>query len=64
LERIKLTNLASIVSAATESARDQNTRIPQHERREKEEGEANMARFGGSESVIFKLVSGGSNVVR
>jgi hypothetical protein len=32
-------------------------------RREEEEGEGNLSRFGGFEPVIFKPVIGGSNVV-
>jgi hypothetical protein len=39
----------------SEREREQNTRTPQHDRR-KEEGEVDLYRFGGSESVIFKLV--------
>jgi len=34
-----------------------------HERREQEEGEANMSRFAGCGPIFFKPVIGGSNVV-
>jgi len=33
------------------------------ERREEEEGEANLSRFGGCEPICFKPVIGGSNVL-
>jgi len=35
----------------------------QLERREEEEGEANLSRFGGCEPICFKPVIGGSNVL-
>ena len=39
------------------------THKTQLERREEEEGEANMSRFGGCEPICFKPVIGGSNVL-
>ena len=39
------------------------THKTQLERREEEEGEANLSRFGGCEPICFKPVIGGSNVL-
>ena len=39
------------------------THTTQLERREEEEGEANLSRFGGCELICFKPVIGGSNVL-
>jgi len=42
---------------------ESRTHTTQLERREEEEGEANMSRFGSCESICFKLVIRGSNVL-
>jgi len=39
------------------------THTTQLERREEEEGEANLSRFGGCELICFKSVTGGSNML-
>jgi hypothetical protein len=42
---------------------ESRTHTTQLERREEEEGEANLSRFGGCKPICFKPVIGGSNVL-
>jgi len=42
---------------------ESRTHTIQLERREEEEGEANLSRFGGCEPISFKPVIGGSNML-
>ena len=55
--------LASTQPCSGRHLRGGGTEYTQHERRDEEEGEGGLSRFGGSEPICFKSVNGDPNVL-